>query len=218
MHTEEDNYRFLTEEPVDKVVVAMAVPTIISMLVTSIYNIVDTFFVGQINTQSTAAVGIVFSIMFIAQAFGFFFGHGSGNYISRELGAKRHQNAVVMAIELPDGQLVTGKTSLLLGASASALLNALKVLGGINDELHLIPPVVIEPLSRLKTQELGGHNPRLHADEVLIYAIYTYAQDSERILSVNFVTLLMSREEYIDYCRSGDSYRRFFFVKGKQNE
>lgn len=97
MHTEEDNYRFLTEEPVDKVVVAMAVPTIISMLVTSIYNIVDTFFVGQIDTQSTAAVGIVFSIMFIAQAFGFFFGHGSGNYISRELGAKRHQNAVVMA-------------------------------------------------------------------------------------------------------------------------
>lgn len=58
----------------------------------------------------------------------------------------------------------------------------------------------------------------LGADEVLIYAIYTYAQDSERILSVNFVTLLMSREEYIDYCRSGETYRRFFFVKGKQNE
>ncbi|MBQ1503386.1 MAG: DUF1846 family protein, partial [Clostridia bacterium] len=73
-----------------------------------------------------------------------------------------------MAIELSDGRIVTGKTSLLLGSSASALLNALKVLGGINDEIHLIPPVVIEPLSRLKTEQLGGHNPRLHADEVLV--------------------------------------------------
>lgn len=75
----------------------MAVPTIISMLVTSLYNIADTYFVGQINTQATAAVGIVFSVMFFIQSFGFFFGHGSGNYISRELGAKRHNNAVRMA-------------------------------------------------------------------------------------------------------------------------
>ena len=73
-----------------------------------------------------------------------------------------------VAIELPDGRIVTGKTTKLLGASAAALLNALKVLGDINDELHLLPPVVIEPLSRLKTHQLGGHNPRLHADEILI--------------------------------------------------
>ena len=73
-----------------------------------------------------------------------------------------------VAIELGDGRIVTGKTSLLLGASAAAILNALKVLGGLNDEIHLIPPVVIEPLSKLKTEKLGGHNPRLHADEVLI--------------------------------------------------
>ena len=77
-------------------------------------------------------------------------------------------NGPAVAIELDDGRIVTGKTSLLLGASASALLNALKVLGGINDDIHLIPPVVIEPLSRLKTEKLGGHNPRLHADEVLV--------------------------------------------------
>lgn len=97
MRTEEDNYKFLTQGPIHRVILTMAVPTIISMLVTSIYNIVDTFFVGKIDTQSTAAVGIVFSVMFFAQAFGFFFGHGSGNYISRELGAKRHKNAVIMA-------------------------------------------------------------------------------------------------------------------------
>ena len=92
-----DNYDFLTSAPVPKVIRRMAVPTIISMLVTSFYNIADTFFVGHLNTQSTAAVGIVFSVMFIIQAFGFFFGQGSGTYISRELGAKRHRNAEKMA-------------------------------------------------------------------------------------------------------------------------
>ena len=97
MHKGKDNYTFLTAEPIHKVVITMAVPTIISMLVTSLYNIADTYFVGQINTQTTAAVGIVFSVMFFIQSFGFFFGHGSGNYISRELGAKRHDNAVRMA-------------------------------------------------------------------------------------------------------------------------
>lgn len=72
------------------------------------------------------------------------------------------------AIELPDGSIVTGKTSSLLGASAAALLNALKKLGGINDEFLLLPPVVVEPVQKLKTEVLGNHNPRLHADEILI--------------------------------------------------
>ena len=72
------------------------------------------------------------------------------------------------AMELPDGQIVTGKTSGLLGASASLLLNALKALGGIRDELHLIAPVVIDPIQHLKVDHLGNRNPRLHTDEVLI--------------------------------------------------
>lgn len=93
----EDNYNFLTHAPISKAVLTMAGPTIITMLVTSLYNMADTFFVGQIDTQSTAAVGIVFSVMFAIQAFGFFFGHGSGNYISRELGAQRHDTARRMA-------------------------------------------------------------------------------------------------------------------------
>lgn len=92
-----DNYTFLTNAPVHKVIVSMAVPTIISMLVTSIYGMVDTYYVGKINTQSTAAVGISFSIMTIIQAIGFFFGHGSGNYISRMLGAKETDKAEYMA-------------------------------------------------------------------------------------------------------------------------
>ncbi|MBQ3242640.1 MAG: DUF1846 domain-containing protein, partial [Oscillospiraceae bacterium] len=72
------------------------------------------------------------------------------------------------AIQLPDGQIVTGKTSNLLGCSAALLLNALKVLGGIHHDIHLISPIVIEPIQKLKTQHLGGHNPRLHTDEILI--------------------------------------------------
>ena len=72
------------------------------------------------------------------------------------------------AIELPDGRIITGKTSNLLGASAALLLNALKALGGIRDELHLISPVVIDPIQHLKVVHLGNRNPRLHTDEVLI--------------------------------------------------
>ena len=72
------------------------------------------------------------------------------------------------AMELPDGRIVTGKTSDLLGSSASLLLNALKALGGIRDELHLISPVVIDPIQHLKVDHLGNRNPRLHTDEVLI--------------------------------------------------
>ena len=96
MH-QRDNFIFLTSAPVHRVILTMAVPTIISMLVTSVYNIVTTFYVGRISTQATAAVGVAFPIMSIIQAVGFTFGQGSGNYISRELGAQRHDNASRMA-------------------------------------------------------------------------------------------------------------------------
>lgn len=92
-----DNYTFLTTGPVGKVILTMSVPTVISMLVTSIYNIVDTYFVGLLNTQATAAVGVVFPVMAIIQAVGFFFGQGSGAFISRRLGAKDTNGAAHMA-------------------------------------------------------------------------------------------------------------------------
>ncbi len=76
--------------------------------------------------------------------------------------------APAAAIELPDGTVVTGKTTPLLGASAAVLLNALKVLGGIHDNIDLISRIIIEPIQALKTGPMGNHNPRLHADEVLI--------------------------------------------------
>ena len=133
MHAHIDNYTYLTQAPVHRVIITMAIPTIISMLVTGLYNIADTFFVGKIDTQATAAVGIVFSLMFFVQAMGFFFGHGSGNYISRELGARRHENAVKMAstgffssfffglIILVLGEIFLTPLSLMLGSTPTIL-------------------------------------------------------------------------------------------------
>ncbi len=93
----EQKRNYMLEEPVEKLVCRLAMPTILSMLVTSFYNMADTFFVGRINTQSTAAVGVVFSLMAIIQAVGFLFGHGSGNYISRKLGAGDIEEAQKMS-------------------------------------------------------------------------------------------------------------------------
>lgn len=72
------------------------------------------------------------------------------------------------ALELPDGTIITGKTSDLLGAASAVLLNAVKVLGGIDDSINLISPYFIEPIQTLKTEYLGSKNPRLHTDEVLL--------------------------------------------------
>lgn len=93
----EEKRTYMLETPVRKLICTLAGPTILSMLITSFYNMVDTFFVGRINTQATGAVGIVFSVMAVIQAVGFFFGHGSGNYISRKLGANEIEEAEKMA-------------------------------------------------------------------------------------------------------------------------
>ena len=77
-------------------------------------------------------------------------------------------NGPAAALQLSDGRIITGKTSKLLGASSALLLNALKTLGNIQDGVHLISPIVIEPIQHLKVEHLGNHNPRLHMDEVLI--------------------------------------------------
>jgi len=95
--THEEKYQYMTETPVPKLICKLAVPTIISMLITNFYNMADTYFVGKINTSSSGAVGIVFSLMAIIQAFGFFFGQGSGNYMSRKLGEHKVEQASKMS-------------------------------------------------------------------------------------------------------------------------
>ena len=77
-------------------------------------------------------------------------------------------NYPALALELPDGRIVTGKTTKLLGPSAALMLNALKALAGIEKRVQLISPTVIEPIQTLKCQYLGNHNPRLHSDEILL--------------------------------------------------
>lgn len=94
---QEKKYITMTQAPVRALVCRLAVPTIISMLVTSFYNMADTYFVGKIGTSASAAVGVAFSMMSIIQAVGFFFGHGSGNYISRALGHHDFEDARQMA-------------------------------------------------------------------------------------------------------------------------
>ena len=95
---------------------------------------------------------------------------------ANELAAR--EGAPAAALELPDGSIVTGKTSNLLGASAALLLNAVKELGGIPHERHLISPASIEPIQKLKVDYLGSANPRLHTDEILI-ALSTCAASDE---------------------------------------
>lgn len=97
MNQRDTKYVQMTTAPVEKLVCSFAVPSIVSMLISSIYNIVDTFFVGRLDTQSTAALGVIFSYMGIIQACAFFFGHGSGNFISRALGARKEEEAETMA-------------------------------------------------------------------------------------------------------------------------
>ena len=90
-------YIMMTEAPVERLVSKMAVPSIVSMMISAVYNIADTFFVGRISTQATGAVGIVFSYMALIQAAAFFFGHGSAHYISKRLGARDPGSASKMA-------------------------------------------------------------------------------------------------------------------------
>lgn len=88
----------MTTEPVERLITSLAVPTILSMLITTFYNMADTYFVGQMrSTSATGGVGVVLSLMSIIQAFGFFFGHGSGNFISRSLGSGTRKESEIMA-------------------------------------------------------------------------------------------------------------------------
>ena len=101
-----------------------------------------------------------------------------------------------MAIQLDDGTLITGKTTDLLGAASAALLNSLKVLGGIEHELHLVSPKAIEPIQRLKTNYLGSRNPRLHTDEILIALSTSAASDVNAELAMEQIPKLKGLEAH----------------------
>ena len=115
MEAENIKFNKMTNEPVEKLIVSLGIPAMISMLVTSVYNMADTYFVSKLGTSATGAVGIVFSLMAIIQACGFFFGHGSGNYISRQLGKKNKEDADRMAATGFFSAFMTGILVMVLG-------------------------------------------------------------------------------------------------------
>lgn len=100
------------------------------------------------------------------------------------------------SIELPNGKIVTGKTSSLLGASSAALLNALKEATGLDDEIHLISPEVIEPLQSLKINHFGSKNPRLHMDETLIALSICAASDEIAKKALGGISLIRGSEAH----------------------
>ena len=107
------------------------------------------------------------------------------------------------AIQLEDGRIITGKTSSLLGPAAAMLLNAVKELAGIRDEIMLLPPAVIEPVQELKCKYLGNHNPRLHTDEVLIALSVSAATNPVAALALQQLPKLKSLEAHTTVILSG---------------
>ncbi len=103
-------------------------------------------------------------------------------------------SAPAVAIELPDGRIVTGKTSSLLGASAAALLNALKAIAGIDKDEDIISHAILEPIQHLKVKNLGNHNPRLHTDEVLIALSITAVNSESASKALEAITELKNCE------------------------
>ena len=104
--------------------------------------------------------------------------------------------APAAAIQLEDGRIITGKTSSLLGPSAAMLLNAVKELAGIRDEIMLLPPAVIEPVQELKCRYLGNHNPRLHTDEVLVALSVSAATNPVAALALEQLPKLKALEAH----------------------
>ena len=108
-------YEKMTATPIPRLIATLSVPTIISMLVTNIYNLVDTAFVGRLGTSASGAVGIVFGFMAIIQAFGFMFGQGSGSIISRALGARDTEAASRTASTGCFGSFMSGAAITVIG-------------------------------------------------------------------------------------------------------
>ena len=114
--------------------------------------------------------------------------------VAPAMGLAERTQRPAAAMELPDGRIVTGKTSDLLGACSALLLNALKALAGLDDEQHLISPVVIEPMQHLKVDHMGHRNPRLHTNEVLIALSICAASDPAAELAMEQLSRLRGCE------------------------
>ena len=129
--------------------------------------------------------------------------------VSAALKRAEETNGPAAALELEDGTIITGKTTPLLGASSALLLNALKTLAGLDDELHLISPTVIEPIQKLKTEYLGSKNPRLHTDEVLIALSMCAATDKNAQLALEQIPRLKGCQAHTSVMLSTVDIKQF---------
>lgn len=129
--------------------------------------------------------------------------------VDAALEAAAQTDGPAAALELPDGRIVTGKTTKLLGASAALILNALKELAGIDHDTHVISPAAIEPIQKVKTEFLGSKNPRLHMDEVLIALSISAATDPVAELALNQIPKLKGCQAHVSVMLANVDVRLF---------
>ena len=143
---------------------------------------------GKIKRESCDKIALLMSKLNISVA--------SRKCVSAAINKRDLTNTVSMAIELEDGTIITSKTSDLLSAPAALILNSLKHLAGINDDLLLISPAIIEPISEMKIKHLGNKNPRLHVDEVLIALTISARTNPLAELAIKKLPLLANCEAH----------------------
>ncbi len=144
MDQQQKKFEKMTQTPVKPLILKLAIPTILSMLVTTFYNMADTYFVGRLESNSiTGAVGVVFSMMSVIQAVGFFFGHGSGNYVSRELGKHRIKEAETM---VSVGFFTAMAAGALIGGLGLLFLDPLTRLLGATDTILPYAKAYLAPI------------------------------------------------------------------------
>jgi uncharacterized protein (UPF0371 family) len=112
-------------------------------------------------------------------------------------------------MQLPSGEIITGKTSSLLGAGSALILNVLKALAGIEDKVELISPSVIKPVQHLKVDHLGNHNPRLHVDEILIALAISAVSSKRAALALEQLDKLKGLEAHSSVILSSTDQRTF---------
>nr|WP_236023780.1 MATE family efflux transporter [Bifidobacterium miconis] len=134
-------YRQMTGSPIRPLILRLCIPAVVSNLVTTAYNLTDTFFIGQLGTAQSGAIGIAFSIMTILQAIGFFFGNGAGNSMSRELGKQNNDRAARLLAVGFTGAVVCGATVAVIG------LITLRPLVVMLGSTHTIAPYAVQYLT-----------------------------------------------------------------------
>ena len=140
----EAQYRKMTETKVSRLIIGLSIPTIISMLVTSIYNLADTYFVSGLGTSQSAATGVVAGLMSILQAFGFMFGHGAGSNISRHLGSRNIREAREYASTSFYYSILAGALVMVVGLVSLPGMMSGQILSGVSPLLAVRYQLVVQ--------------------------------------------------------------------------